>query len=593
MTFEIGLVFGIITLAMLLFFTEKFSIDTIAIGIMALFMFTGILDLEEGFAGFSNPATVTVAAMFVISSALFNTGILDNLGPLLAFQAKSSEHRMVIVLMLLSGTLSAFINDTAVVALLMPTVIQVAKKQNISPSKLLMPLSFGALMGGICTLLGTSTNILVSGIVERAGLPEFGVFEMSLAGLGFFLVGMIYMSTVGIWLIPRRKPGVNISEEIRLGNYLVEILIGKEYEQLNEQLLKQRIFKTLGIDALQIIRSDGRKVKAYPNTSIQEGDLIRISCDKDSIQKLKKIKGIGFKGELEFIHENIIDEDSNLYEALVTPSSSLINKALVAVNFRNLYDQITLIGIRHRTGMMEKLLRQTTLRAGDILLLRASEESIQQLMKSEDLLLLAENKTHRINKLQSILTIMTLAAIVILSAFKIFPIALAAVGGAVILIVLRSITPTEAYKAIDWKVIFMLAGVLSMGAALEKTGGAAFLGSLVVDNLGQFGPQAVLAGVFGLTFMMTNIMSNNATAALLAPIAINIATSLEVDSRPLVMAVTFAASLSFMTPMGYQTNTMIYNPGNYKFKDYLIVGIPLNLIMWGVSIWLIPYFFPF
>lgn len=593
MTFEIGLVFAIIGLAMILFFTERLSIDTVSIGIMGLFIFTGILDLEEGFAGFSNPATVTVAAMFVISAAIFNTGLLDSFGRLLTLQAQKSEVGLILSLMLSAGILSAFINDTAVVALLMPTVIQLAKKNGISPSRVLMPLSFGALMGGICTLLGTSTNILVSGIAAREGLEEFGVFEMTKAGVIFFIAGIIYMISIGTWLIPKRKAHFSVKDSSHLGNYLIEIVITKEFEQIGEPFHKQKLFKAYPIEALQILRADERKVKVYPNTPIEKDDLIRITCEKETIQKLKKIAGLSIKSELEWSTENVTDDEVRLYEALVTPNSDLVNKKLLALNFRHIFDQITVVGIRHRAGLLEGLLKQTKLRAGDILLLRGTEEAIQRLSEGNDLLLLAENKSRNINKTQSILTVATLAAVILLSAFKIFPIAVCAIGGVVVLVLLKSINPLEAYKAIDWKVIMMLAGVLSMGAALEKTGGAQLLGDVITENLGEFGPRAVLGGIFGLTFLLTNIMSNNATAALLAPIAITVAASIGVDSRPFLMAVTFAASLSFMSPMGYQTNTMIYNPGNYKFRDYLVVGIPLNLIMWILATWLIPYFYPF
>ncbi len=278
MTFEIGLVFSIIGFAVILFFTEKFSIDTVAIGVMVAFLLTGILDVEEGLSGFSNSATITVAAMFVVSAAIFNTGLLDTFTQKLSSQASKGQTHLLFALMLSAGFLSAFISDTAVVALLMPAVIRLNKTDNIPPSKLLMPLSFGALMGGICTLLGTSTNILVSGIAEKAGLPAFGVFEMSLMGLVFFATGLIYMLTIGRWLTPTRQAKSDLGDSIQLGNYLSELIILKEYEQIDEPLNKQVIFEDLPIKPLQIIRSDGRKVRVYPcllYTSLVHIDAIR------------------------------------------------------------------------------------------------------------------------------------------------------------------------------------------------------------------------------------------------------------------------------------------------------------------------------
>ena len=593
MTFEIGLVFSIIGLAIILFFTEKFTIDTVSIGVMVAFLLTGILNVEEGLSGFSNPATITVAAMFVVSAAIFNTGLLDSFTQRLSSQAGKGQTHLLITLMLSAGFLSAFISDTAVVALLMPAVIRLNKTDNIAPSKLLMPLSFGALMGGICTLLGTSTNILVSGIAEKAGLPSFGVFEMSLMGLVFFATGLIYMLTIGKWLTPDRKAKSELGESIELGNYLSELVILNNYEQINEPLYKQSLFEKLPIKPLQIIRSDGRKVRVYPNTAIQEGDIIRITCDKETIEKIKSTKGIELKADLKWNEENITNEDERLYEAMVTPNSFLVNKSIKGLNFKKLYNQVLVIGIRHRSDMLHSLLAKTALRSGDILLLRATEESIQSIETTEDLLLLSETKSKSLNKTKSILTLVVLALIIGLASFEVFPIVVTAVAGAITLIMLGSLNTEQAYKAIDWKVILMLAGVLSMGMALEKTGGSELIGTSIVESMGQFGPRAVMSALFGLTFIMTNIMSNNATAALLAPIAISIAAALEVDSRPMLMAVTFAASLSFMTPMGYQTNTMIYTPGNYRFSDYIKIGTPLNILLWIVATLGIPFFFPF
>ena len=593
MTFETELVLGIIAIAIILFFTEKFTVDTVAIGVMVLFMLLGVLNLEEGMAGFANSATITVAAMFVISQAIFKTGILDQVSVFLESQAKKSESRLILSLMICSGVLSAFINDTAVVALLMPAVISLAQKSQIAPSKLLMPLSFGALMGGICTLLGTSTNILVSGIAEKAGLPPFGIFEMSAMGIIFLAAGTLYMVTVGRWILPRRGPRYNTSESYDLGNYLVEIAITKDFGQLLEPILKQKIFREGAVTPLQIIREDGNRVKVYPNTVVLAGDIIRITADQKNLKNLKKVKGIEIKADVYWDSEATGEDGEKLFEAVITPNSFLINKSIKSINFKQLYDRILVIGIRHRAGLLDSILSRASLKSGDVLLLRATDESIQSINKSDDLLLISAKKISNLNKTQVILTLGVLALVIILAAVGIFPITLTATAGALAMVMLRSISPDEAYKAIDWKVIFMLAGVLSMGAALEKTGGAELIGAGVLQLFGSMGPQIVLSAIFGLTFLLTNIMSNNATAALLAPIAITIAAGLEVDSRPFLMAVTFAASLSFMTPMGYQTNTMIYNPGNYRFSDYMKVGTPLNILFWIIASICIPIFFPF
>jgi di/tricarboxylate transporter len=590
---ETWIVFAIITLAIILFFSETFSVDTVSIIVMVLFMVVGILDVKEGMAGFSNSATITVASMFVISHAIFQTGILDQFSNYLSNQAQKSESLLILSLMITSGLLSAMINDTAVVALLMPAVIQLGHKMQIPPSKLLMPLSFGALMGGICTLLGTSTNILVSGIAEKSGLPPFGIFEMSAMGLIFLAAGTLYMITLGRWLTPNRKPKGMLSDTLDLGNYLMEVSVTDQFEQLHVPMNKQKMLNKDGIKALQIYRHDGKKVKVFPNTPVLEGDVIRIIADQKSMEILRKVTGIEIKAELEWSDESLTDEEDKIFEAVITPNSFLVDKSIKSINFRQLFDQVLVIGIRHRAGLLNTLLSKATLKPGDVLLLRASEESIQSIAKTEDLLLVSSKKSKNLNKSQSALTIGVFALAILISVLGILPIPVTMIAGAVTMIMLKLISTEEAYKAIDWKVIFMLAGVLSMGAALEKTGGSDLIAHGLIEVFGDSGPQIVLSAIFGLTFLLTNVMSNNATAALLAPIAISIASAMEVDSRPFLMAVTFAASLSFMTPMGYQTNTMIYNPGNYKFTDYLIVGTPLNLLFWILATIFIPIFFPF
>jgi di/tricarboxylate transporter len=580
MTLEIGLTLGIIFLAMILFFTERFSVDAISIGVMVLFLVTGILDVSEGLSGFSNSATITIAAMFVISAALFNTGVMDKFRHRLSEQAQKSEFTLMLTLMASAGILSAFINDTAVVALVMPTVIKLSKNNNIPASKLLIPLSFGALLGGVCTLFGTSTNILVSGIAEKSGLPPFGIFEMSKMGIVFLVLGILYMLFIGRFLLPKRNPKNKFEDSIDLGNYLSEIIITDKFEQQDVPISKQKIFNLLQIKALQIVRSDQRKVRVYPNTAIQVGDIIRISSDKESLEKIKSYQGIILKVDLVWKEELVTDSEDRLYEAVITPNSFLVNQSIKSLNFKELFNQVLVIGIRLRAGMMSNKLTKTDLRAGDILLLRATEERISSIQNSDGLVLISQTSSKVLDKSRIILAVLVLVAVIGLSVFNILPIVVSALAGALSMILLKVLKAEQAYKSIDWKVILMLAGILSMGTALEKTGGSELLGRLIVEGVGDYGPRVVLSALFAITFIMTNVMSNNATAALLAPIAISIASALDVDSRPLLMAVTFAASLSFMTPMGYQTNTMVYSPGNYKFKDYVIVGTPLNLIFW-------------
>jgi di/tricarboxylate transporter len=591
MNLEIAIVIIVIGIAVALFVSEKFSVDTVSILVMLLLIVSGILSVEEGFAGFSNPATITVGAMFVLSASVFKTGVLKGFGTLLTKLGKKNYLLCLFSLMIYSGTLSAFINDTAVVALFMPVVIQVARNTGIPPSKFLMPLSFGALLGGVCTLLGTSTNILVSYIAVKHGEQGFTMFELTPVGAYLFLAGVLYIAFIGVKFLPRREAGKGIiSEHFDLGEYFTEIIILPQSEFAGRKV--EDIIDEFDLKVLTITRPNKTVVQAHPSMDIQKNDKLKVLCDLEKLKKLSNDKGLEVKSEKKFEDIDPQKENIRLFEAVVPPNSILDGKTLKEINFKYVYGA-SVLAIRHRDGIIADKIGHAKLTSGDVLLLSANYDEVQSLRDSGDLMIVSEMESTK-RKMKKLIPVLLIISGVILSAtFEIAPIVVSAAVGCVLLIIFKCIEVHEAYKAIDWKVIFMLAGVLSMGTALEKTGAAQLIADLLINSIGDYGPYAVLSALFFLTFMSTNFMSNNASAALLAPIAIVTANSMGISSKPLLLAVTYAASLSFMTPVGYQTNTMIYGPGNYKFKDYLIIGTPLNIILWILASILIPYFFPF
>lgn len=591
MTWEIITVLIIMILALYLFVTEKYGVDTVSVIVMILLMVTGILTPQEGFSGFTNPATITVASMFAISAAVYKSGALSKVVTLLNLIGRKSYLLTMISLMLISGTLSAFMNDTAVVAILLPVTLDVAKKTGINPSRLLMPLSFGALLGGICTLIGTSTNILVSGIAEKEGLSPIGMFEMAPAGLCFMAIGIMYMTFFGSWLLPNRKEEKSLAKEYGISQYVTEIILLPEAKSVGGTIKNSPLIKRIDVNIIQVIRN-GKALIPFPGLVLQVNDVLKVSCDIEKLKSLMNYEGIELKADNKD-DEDLLKDNIILVEALIPGGSKMENITIKEYNFRQRFEEANVLAIRRRDEILHDSFSKVALKSGDVLLITAFKDQMEELRNSDDLLIISETD-HRpfdVKKMLSIVSIM--AAVVIVAALHIAPIMLTATVGVAVLVALKFLKTDEAYKSIDWKVVFMLAGILSLGEALEKTGTATLLAAGLVKTLGTFGPHVLLSVFFGLTFLSTNFMSNNATAAILTPIAIKTAIELGIDSRPFIMAVAFAASLSFMTPMGYQTNTMIYAPGNYRFKDYLLVGTPLNIILWILATLIIPYFFSF
>ncbi|MDX5480437.1 MAG: SLC13 family permease, partial [Hymenobacteraceae bacterium] len=474
MTFEIAIVLGIITLAVILFVTERLSIDTVAILTMVLFMVTGILTPVEGFAGFSNPATITVACMFIISTAIFKSGALNSIGLALTRIGRKNYLLCLLSLMLIAGCLSAFINDTAVVALLMPVVIQVSDDIQVSPSKLLIPLSFGSLMGGVCTLIGTSTNILVSGIAQAQGQPPLGMFEFTPAGVWFLLVGVAYMFLVGRYLLPTRKHSKDLSEEFNLGAYLTEVVLLPESPSVGMPLGESGLVNNLDVEVIQVTRNN-TKLGATPSLVLRENDVLKVRCSVEKFKKLKEEKGVKLKPERRLQDESLHLDSSKLYEAIVTPNSYMQGKSLKELDFRSHNFGASVLAIRHRDEIVHEKPTHVKLSAGDVLLIVANGYQAEKLRQNDDLLIISQTERSHFNYGKIIPVLLISIGVVLTAATGLLPIVISALVGVLLLVIFGCIRVEEAYKSIDWKVIFMLAGVLSMGAALEKTGAAKLL----------------------------------------------------------------------------------------------------------------------
>ncbi|HCK89883.1 MAG TPA: SLC13 family permease [Gemmatimonadetes bacterium] len=590
MTWEIAFVLGLTIVAVVLFVTEKFSTDVVAVLVMVVLLVSGILTPAEGFNGFANPATVTVGAMFVISAGLFRAGAVNFLGRGLRRLARRSSTLMVLVMMLGVGSLSSFLNNTATVAIMIPVIMVVAQRVNTSPSKLLMPLAFASLLGGMCTVLGTSTNILASSMAETAGLEPLSMFEFSRLGIIFFAVGVIYMMTIGRKMIPEHRTSGDLTRSFGLGDYLTELQLSDKSQLVGESLESAPLLEEFDIEVLQIIRGKDL-LRPTPKTVLREHDLLRVKGDVSTINELKERAEASLGMQIKWQDSDLESKDTKLVEAVVGPSSPLAGRSLVESNPRKNYG-VSVLAIRHHGALMRGELQNIKLMSGDTLLIEVPNSRIPYLIQQRVFLVASKAGIPQFDLLKAAKGVAIVVSVITSAALGWLSIASAAAAGALLIVLSKCISMEEAYAAIEWNVLFLLAGMLALSIAMEKTGTSAMLAGGIVDVFGAMGPRALVAAFFGATMLLTSVMSNQATVALLIPVAITTAYSIDANPRTFIFAVMFAASSSFMTPVGYQTNTMIYGPGQYTFNDFLRVGTPLSLIFWVLGTLLIPWFWP-
>ena len=582
------LTFAIIAIGIILFIKDYFTIDTTSIIIMSLFIVSGVLNPEEGFAGFNHPATITLGCMFVISAAIFKSGLIDGLSSKIIRVAKINYLFALIIFCLSAAVFSAFINDTAVVALLIPMALLVCRETDIQPSRLLIPISFSALFGGTCTLIGTSTNILVSSYAKKSGLEPLGMFEFSLPALCLFTIGMAYLLIASPLLLPKRKSAKN-SLKKQAEKYIAEIELVENNPDIDKKIGNSSLNQDFSAQVLMLKRKHHRVYEINEETILRKDDVLKVMINPQHLAKLKQNATYKLDGDEQLIHD---DADKKIYEVMIPYGSSLSGKSLQQLNFRNIY-YASVLAIRHRKEMITREVSKIILREGDMLLLYTSDESLQKLVSKKLVVTLSKYKAKKFNLKKAIPTLLILIGVILAAALNITSILISALVGALLIVTTTILKPKEAYEAIEWKVIFMMAGVLSMGAALEKTGGSDLISELIYDSMGSFDPRITLSLIFLVTFLSTNVLSSKAAAALMTPIVISLAAAMQVNSKPFLIAVMFACSLTFMTPVSYPTNTMVYAPGNYKFKDYLKIGTPLNFIIWVAASFIIPLFFPF
>lgn len=595
MGLDVIITLSVIGVAIILFATEALRVDIVAVLIMLTLMLTGVITPEQGVAGFSNKATITVAFMFILSAALLKTGALQYTAHKLSDTFRYNFNLGIVLMMVLIAIISAFINNTPVVAIFIPVIIQIAHSSGQSPMKMLIPLSFASIFGGMCTLVGTSTNILVSGIAEEKGLKPIGMFEMTPIGLILLFIGIVYMLLFGKRLLPNKKRQTDdeLTETFNVKEYITEIELLEHSNSVGCKIMDSDLTNEIDLDIIEVRRNGSKFTLPQGDFILKKGDILKVRSNVKRIKSLKDKVKVDVTSRLKIGDDDLRGKFSTLAEMVVTSNSDLVNKTLKSVDFRRKFRSIPL-AIKHREDIIHENLYETRLKAGDIILAEVKTHYIKELKKIENsqdapFVLLSEDKITDFDKRKFIIVMTAILGMITLATIGLMHIMVGAILAVMLLVLFKILSMKEAYEAINWKIVFLLAGALTLGKALHNTELDLTIASLIIDELGNYGTIAVLSGLYFSTSMLTEIMSNNASAALMAPIAIATAQALGLDVMPFIITVTIAASASFMTPIGYQTNTMVYSAGQYKFVDFFKVGFLLNITFWIVSSFLIPW----
>ncbi len=583
----------LLVFALLLFATEKLPVDVIGLLLVIILVLTSILTVQEALAGFGDSVTITMAGLFVLTGGLVKAGVIDLIGRRLYAFVGKNQFLLTALIMLTAAVSASFLKNTTTTAMYLPVVLGLAEKANIPPSKLLMPLAFGAILGGSCTLIGTSTNLAVSSAMQRYGMEPYSMFELTLVGSIAALVGIAYMLTIGLKLLPARGSGNSFTEQYKIRDYISEIIVLPTSSLIGKTLEEANLSRNYDLNILGIIRGKQKKIFPSIREKIQPNDLLIVEGRLSDILRIKSETGIEIKPDFKLNDKILETDDVELFEVMIMRDSSFVGQTLKILNFRQRYDLTVLAINRHGETIFEKL-SEVQLRFGDVLLVQGKRRLLEPLFLRGELLFLEEVSTSILRLEKRKWALAAFGLFLLLSVIGVvlqvqIPLAIAVLLGVLLLLATKTVRYNELYSLIDFRLIVMIACLLSFGTAMEKTGTDIYLANLIRTNFEQYGPTALLAGFFLLTVILTQPMSNQAAALVVLPVAVKTAISLGLDPRTFAVVVTYAASVSFMTPLE-PACVLVYTPGRYRFLDFMKVGFPLTILIFLIIIWLVPIF---
>lgn len=582
---EIAIVIGLLVVAIILFATETFSVDVVTIGLLVILSLTGILSPSEAFAGFSSDFMIILASIFVISGALSETGLLDKLGSKLIKGIKSRS-LFIAYTMLITGSFSAFMNNTTVTALVTGPVVGMCRKLKISPSKVLIPVAYSSILGGTCTLIGTSTNVAVSGYIASVGLEPLHFFEIIWIGLILSGVGITFMLIFWKKILPDRQEG-SFTEEYKIKQYLSEIVIPKGSDLIGQQAFLSDLSKW-DVKIIKIIRG---KEEIIPNRStlLKLQDILLVECNVDDLIKVKEHKGLHVLADTIGTKE-IQSDKVRLMEVLITPGSMLLDHSLKETRFRQNYDLVVL-AIHRFDGMVSQKIGSLKLKIGDVLLVQGTEESLNSIRNSTEFSILENFRVNMFKERKGIISALIFLLAIIAGSLELVPLSIAFLTAALATVVSGALNVERAYEIMNWKLLILIGGMSAFGTAMHNSGASEFLANSIIGLLGGLGIIWVLAGFVVLVILLTQPMSNAAAALVILPVAMDAAEILQADPRTFAIAIMLGASVSLITPFE-PSCILVYGPGKYKFIDFIKAGVPLTIILLIIILALVPVFWP-
>ncbi|HET7562505.1 MAG TPA: SLC13 family permease [Rhodanobacteraceae bacterium] len=585
MTWEAWATAVIIVFAMALFASEKVRVDVVALISLGLLVVLGIVTPEQALSGFSNEATVTVAAMFALSLGIERSGALD---PIIGLLTRIRRPWLLTLgIMLVVAPLGAFIKNVALVATFLPLTLRVCQRTGTSPARVLMPMAFAAQMGGVCTLIGTSSNLLVDSLAQRQGLAPVGVFEFTKLGALLAVAGIVYIMVLGRWLLPKHLDS-EISGPTQVGKFVTELKVMSDSPLIGQTIAEAKLGDQ-GVYPLELLRGDEHMWS--PRTQqLSAGDVLLVRGEWDKLEEFRKKQELELNPE--FTHANDSDKAKVLVEVMIAPASLAEDRTLRDLDLLPSYDA-TVLGIHRRGHLLRDQIRDVAFRTGDVMMMLLPADAVKRLRRDDRFVVLHEREGARRPPHKAIIAVSIMVAVIVVSALHWLPIPIAAICGVVAMALTRCFGRKDVYEGMDWKIIILLGAILPLGTAIETTGLAGVVVHGAMDIVGNHGPLAALLMVYLLTALLTELMGHNPSVVLMVGIAVTVAHAVGADPRPFVVAVAFAAATSFATPIGYPTNTMVYYAGGYRFLDFAKVGVPLIALFCALSMYLIPKIWPF